>query len=133
MPAATSHEFASALAERLNAVAPAEFSVAADDVDVVMTYRGQWVGSTGMAELVESSENLDHLPDNLATAAEAIMASVQDWIADSTGRPWPGTRSQPNPHAAVCGNQLSMWFGDDPGAPTLALPDLTVPAAVATD
>ncbi|MBA2323347.1 MAG: hypothetical protein H0V92_04770 [Pseudonocardiales bacterium] len=72
------------------------------------------LGSTGMAALVEDSENLDHRPENLETAARAVLSGVQDWIADTTTQPWPGAGGQmPNPDARVRSDAIEMWFGDD--------------------
>lgn len=111
-PAASSLRFAAELAERLAEVVPAGFAVDASDVTVVLRHDGAMVGSTDMAELVEDSENLHLLPDNLETAARAILSNVQDWIADTTTEPWPGDHSLPNPDAHVIGDRLEMWFGD---------------------
>jgi hypothetical protein len=113
VPGASSPDFAAELAIRLNEVVPEGFTVTAERENVVLRHGAEVVGSTDMAELVESSENLDHLPGNFETAARAIMSNVQDWIADTTYEPWPGTRSQPNPNARAQGHQLDMWFGDD--------------------
>jgi hypothetical protein len=132
VPAATSHEFAVELADRVNEVVPAGFAVTADEVSVVLSQDGARIGSTDMAELVESSENLDHLPDNLRTAAWAILSNVQDGIADTTATPWPGERSQPNPRVEIVGDQLRMWFGEAE-SPTLELRALTVPVIQETD
>jgi hypothetical protein len=93
---------------------------------------GARIGSTEMAELVEDSENLEYLPDDLRTAASAILSNVQDWISDATAAPWPGTRSQPNPGVEIDGDQLRLWFGER-DSPVLELRSLTVPVVTNTE
>lgn len=127
MPAASSPDFAAELAIRLNEVAPDGFTVIADNVSVVLRHNGGFVGSTDMAELIEDSENLDLLPENLETAARAVLSNVQDWIADTTTEPWPGERSLPNPDAHVTGDRLEMWWGDQDN-PVLKLRPLDLAA-----
>ena len=127
MPAASSLKFAAELAIRLNEVVPDGFTVVAEDENVVLRHNGKVVGSTGMAEIVESSENLDHLPQNMETGARAILSNVQDWIADTTTEPWPGKRSLPNPDAQVTGERLEAWFGDQDN-PVLKLRPLDLAA-----
>lgn len=100
---------------------PDGFAVIAEDESVILRHGSEVIGSTGMAELVESSENLDHLPGNLETAARAILANVQDWVASRSAQPWPGERSQPNPDARMTGQQLRLWYGDQ-NDPVLELP-----------
>jgi hypothetical protein len=124
-PAASSSEFAAALAARLNEVAPEGFTVIAEHATVAIRQHGGVTGFTDVAELVESSENLDHLPKNLSTAARAILSAVQDWIADTSNQPWPVTTRQPNPGVRVTGTHLAMWFGD-PDEPMLTLRPLDV-------
>ena len=99
------------------------FTVIAEHENVVLRHNGEVIGSTSMADLVESSENLDHLPENLETAARAILSNVQDWIADTSYEPWPGTQSQPNPGAQFSDGILAMWFGDQEN-PVLSLAPL---------
>jgi hypothetical protein len=122
-PAASSPDFAAELATRLNEVVPDGFTVIAEHENVVLRHNGEVIGSTSMADLVESSENLDHLPENLETAARAILSNVQDWIADTSYEPWPGTQSQPNPGAQFSDGILAMWFGDQEN-PVLSLAPL---------
>ncbi len=126
----SSHDLAEALARRLDDVAPAGVTVRAQASDLAVLHAGRVVGISGAPAILETVEALQEPAENLETAVRAALSSVQDYIADATTEPWPGTGGrQPNPDARVEANTVSMWFGPE-NAPVLRLPpiDLTAPA-----
>ena len=126
----SSHDLAVALARRLGEVAPAEVTVRVQEADLVVLHAGRVVGVSGAPAILETVEALQEPAENLETAVRAALSAVQDYIAEATTEPWPGTGgSHPNPDARVEASTLSMWFGPE-DAPVLRLPpiDLTAPA-----
>ena len=88
------------------------------------------MGISGAPAILETVEALHEPAENLETAVRATLSAVQDYIAEATTEPWPGTGGrQPNPDARVEASMVSMWFGPE-DAPVLRLPpiDLTAPA-----
>ena len=127
----SSHDLAVALARRLNDVAPAGITVQAQGSDLAVLQDGRIVGVSGAPAILETVEALQEPRANLETAVRAALSGVQDYVADVTAEPWPGTGGrQPNPDARVQSDTLSMWFGDE-DAPVLRLPSLrlTQPSA----
>ena len=57
--------------------------------------------------------------DNLVGTAVQALDELQDYIAEATHDPWPGTTAQPRPHARIQAGSLHLGYGD-PGAPVLA-------------
>ena len=120
----SSHDLAVALARRLNGVTPAGITVQAQGSDLAVLQGGQIVGVSGAPAILETVEALREPRANLETAVRAALSGVQDYIADVTAEPWPGTGgSQPTPDARVESDTVSMWFGDE-DAPVLRLPSL---------
>ena len=125
----SSHDLAVGLARRLDDVAPAGITVRADDSDLVVLHDGRVVGISGAPAILETVEALHEPAENLETAVRAALSAVQDYIAETTTEPWPGTGGrQPNPDARLEVNTVLMWFGPE-GAPVLRLPpiDLATP------
>jgi hypothetical protein len=125
----SSHDLAVALARRLDDVAPAGVTVRAQASDLAVLHAGRVVGISGAPAILETVEALQEPAENLETAVRAALSAVQDYIADATTEPWPGTGGmQPNPDARVEASSVSMWFGPE-DAPVLRLPpiDLTAP------
>jgi hypothetical protein len=77
------------------------------------------------------------LEDQLITAAEAALHLSQQWVAEETTEPWPavsGTQYHgfPNPHAALVGDELRVWFGRSEN-PVLEIGPFDVSAIVLRD
>jgi hypothetical protein len=126
----SSHDLAVALARRLDEVAPAGVAVRVQASDLVVLHAGRVLGISGAPAILETVEALHEPAENLETAVRATLSAVQDYIAEATTEPWPGTGGrQPNPDARVEASTVSMWFGPE-DAPVLRLPpiDLTAPA-----
>ena len=125
----SSHDLAVALARRLDDVAPAGVTVRAQASGLAVLHAGRVVGISGAPAILETVEALREPDENLETAVRAALSAVQDYIAEATTEPWPGTGGgQPNPDARVEASTVSMWFGPE-DAPVLRLPpiDLTAP------
>jgi hypothetical protein len=120
----SSRDLAVALARRLDEVAPSGITVRADDSSLAVLHAGQVVGISGAPAILETVEALHEPAENLETAVRAALSAVQDYIAETTTEPWPGTGGrQPNPDARIDANVISMWFGSE-GAPVLRLPPI---------
>lgn len=112
-PGASSLKLAAQLAERLNEVAPDGFTVTAEDIAVVVSHNGEFVGASEAPAILETVEGIRDPGEAIVTAAAAVISGVQDFIADTSAEPWPGTRDQPDPDVRRTGDQLEMWFGDE--------------------
>ena len=120
----SSRELAEALARRLNEVVPDRISVRLQGSELAVLYDGEVVGISGAPEILETVEALHEPAENLETAVRASLSGVQDYIADVTTEPWPGTGGwQPNPDARVDADVVSMWFGPE-DTPVLRLPPI---------
>jgi hypothetical protein len=126
----SSHDLAVALARRLDDVAPAGVTVRAQASDLAVLHGGRVIGISGAPAILETVEALREPAENLETAVRAALSAVQDYIAEATTEPWPGTDGrQPNPDARVEANTVSMWFGPE-DAPVLRLPPIYLTAPV---
>lgn len=111
-PVVSSPDLAAELAIRLNEVAPEGFTVIAEHTYVAVRYNGELIGRSGAAEFLESIEGIQNPPEAIKRAVRVILDTVQDYVADTSTEPWPGTRDQPNPGIRLSGSHLEMWFGD---------------------
>lgn len=124
----SSRDLATALADRLNEVVPPGFLVRAEDSELIVIHDGQIVGISGAPAIMDTAEAVKHPRENLEAAARAALSGVQDYVADTTAEPWPGTGgSQPNPDARVGEGRVLLWFGPE-DAPLLALPPIVLTA-----
>ena len=57
--------------------------------------------------------------ENIVGVAVQALSELQDYISEATHTPWPGTTSQPSPHAQILDAHLHLWYGD-PDNPILA-------------
>jgi len=116
-------EFASLLAERVQSVVPQGFAVSAARGWVSVWHDDDPGASTGVRSIVISHERR---PEGLASAASAVLNSVQDYISEELRTPWPTIPGGPtltHPDAVVEGSVLRMWFGDR-NSPVLAMGDI---------
>jgi len=126
----SSRDLAAALARRLDDVAPTRITVRADDSNLAVLHDGQVLGISGAPAILETAEALHEPAENLETAVRAALSAVQDYIAEATTEPWPGTGGrQPNPDARVEANTVLMWFGPE-GDPVLSLPPIDLATGI---
>ena len=118
--------FAAALAERLDHVVPSGLSVCARGSSVAVHGPGAARPASEAAEIV-SDEDGRALADRIETAARAILNGVQDEVMEILTEQWPAglNGSAVYPNARVEGDQLLMWFGEEP-SPVIVLPPLPV-------
>jgi hypothetical protein len=125
-PVVSSPGLAAELAIRLNEVAPAGFTVEAENNQVTVRHLGELVGRSGAAEVLDSVEGTQSPVEAIERAARVILDTVRDYFVDISTRPWPGERSGADPGVLMSGSVLELWFGDrsDPVL-TLRAIDLT--------
>jgi hypothetical protein len=125
-PVVSSPDLATELAIRLNEVAPAGFTVEAENNQVTVRHLGELVGRSGAAEVLDSVEGTQSPVEAIERAARVILDTVRDYFVDTSTRPWPGERSGADPGVSMSGSVLELWFGDrsDPVL-TLRAIDLT--------
>jgi hypothetical protein len=123
------------LADRLAAVVPAGFYVEAAGGMLRYTCdEGRFPGQQGdyhcgaAGTFVRDNFGLygETDADNIAGVATQALDELQDYISEATHDPWPGLRSQPSPHARICGATLHLWYGD---ATNVALGCALIPLA----
>lgn len=119
-PVLSSPDLAAELAIRLNEVAPAGFTVEAEDNQVTVRHLGELVGRSGAAEVLDSVEGTKSPVEAIERAARVILDTVRDYFVDISTRPWPGERSGADPGVLMSGSVLELWFGDR-SAPVLTL------------
>lgn len=110
-----------ALADRLSAIVPAGFHVAA--TDGMLRYsaeEGRFPGQSGdYRPGTASSYVRDNFgvygssdEENIVGVAVQALSELQDYVSEATHTPWPGTTSQPSPHGRIIDSRLNLWFGD---------------------
>ncbi len=127
-------DFAALLADRLAAIVPAGFRVEARDGWLWYSAdRGRFPGQHGdycvgqVAMDVTASFGADGEPDaDLVGPAVQALDELQDYVSEATHDPWPGTRSQPGPHARIRDSMLHLGYGD-PDVPVLACDPIPLP------
>src|SRR5262249_24440110 len=115
------------LAERLNKIAPPGFHVLAGDGMLLYS-------ATGSARRVGTSgtyirANLDYSQpsaERIRLVSEQALDEFQDYIAEATAEPWPGTGQVPRAHAEVRGSRLHLWYGSA-DAPVLQCSPIDIP------
>lgn len=123
--AALSRDVAAALAERLDEVAPAGFTVTSDGASVLVHRAGLVVGvSSAPGVLDEDGEGLPE--ERVGGVAAAVLSGLQDDISESLTEPWPVLGGiMVNADARQSGDVVDMWFGDEQG-PAIRLRPLVV-------
>jgi hypothetical protein len=116
--------FTQALADRLAAIVPAGFHIEAGDGMLWYSadpgrFPGQQndyhVGRSGtyVRENLGGFEGDDE--DGLVAVAVQALDELEDYVDEATHDPWPGTRRQPRPHAAIRDAALHLWYADGDG------------------
>lgn len=112
--------FASFLADRLAAIVPEGFSVTARDGMLWYSatpgkfpgqQRDYQVGSSGTYVRANFGMHGGTAEDHVAGLAAQALDELQDFISEATHEPWPGSRSQPQARAGICGQSLHLWYG----------------------
>lgn len=125
---ALSHELTAFLGDQLRTLAEGSgFSITTDGPDLVVVGGDGHESRNATASILEDDDPRP-AEERAATAARAVLGHVQDAIARSTGRPWPGEGTGlPLPGAAVEDGSLIAWFGDR-DAPAWRSDTLPLPA-----
>jgi len=110
----SSHDLATELADRLNDIVPQGFVVQVRDSELVVMQGERVLGVSGAPVIMDSVDAIKNPHENLETAVRAALSGVQDFIAETTREPWPGSGgTQPNPDARVDGDRVHLWFGSE--------------------
>jgi hypothetical protein len=124
------------LADRLSAIVPAGFQVdAADGMLWYSSGAGRLPGQLGSYRAGTSGTHAranfgvygDTDEDNIIGLAVQALDELQDYVSEATGEPWPGTTTQPRPHALIRDSRLLLWYGDL-GSVVLACEPIPLPA-----
>jgi hypothetical protein len=110
---------AALLAECFAQVLPAGIAVTA--ADGMLWYSCSFVGGQAGSYVRENIGVFDG-PDEEQIISVAVHAldDLQDYVSEAITDPWPGTTSQPPPHAEIRDSVLHLWYGE-PDAVVLAL------------
>ncbi|HEY6294232.1 MAG TPA: hypothetical protein VIX15_01085 [Streptosporangiaceae bacterium] len=109
------------LADRLAAVVPAGFHVAA--ADGMLWYsaeEGRFPGQSGNYRVGQAGTHVrDNFgaygasdEENIVGVAVQALSELQDYISEATHTPWPGTTSQPSPQGQILDSYLHLWYED---------------------
>jgi hypothetical protein len=125
--------FIELLADRLSRIVPAGFHVQAEDG--ILWYSSEQGDLPGRTGNYSAGRSGTYVRDNFSlhgTTGEEHMTGVavqaldelQDYVSEATSEPWPGTGSQPRPHARIGGSHLELWYGnpDDPALACESIP-----------
>jgi hypothetical protein len=128
---------ATLLADRLSAIVPAGFHVAAQDG--MLQYSAESGKFPGQLSDHHVGRSGTYIRDNFGVYGEsdrenivgvAVQAldELQDYISEATHMPWPGEGSQPSPHGRILDSHLDLWYGDNERAilvcEPIPLPDI---------
>lgn len=119
---------ADAIAASISTVIPSPFQVTAGNgaITVVSSAPRSLASTTMFSWLLEETDDLA-VPADIATAALAVLNSVQDYIIEALfGESWPSYTDDtrlPLPQAAVIDGVLQMWYGTATKA-ALRVPDV---------
>ena len=112
---------AAVLADRLSAIVPDGFHVAA--ADGMLWYsaeQGRFPGQSGDYRIgragtyVRDNFGVYGASDEANVIGVAVQAldELQDYVSEATHEPWPGTTSQPRSHGRILNSHLNLWYGD---------------------
>jgi hypothetical protein len=111
-----------ALADRLVPMVPAGPIVTAADGMLWYTAEpGQFPGQSGGYRVGRAGT---YIRDNFSAHGTSdeeravgvtvqALSELQDYVSEATRLPWPGTASQPDPHARIANAHLEFWYGGD--------------------
>jgi hypothetical protein len=99
------------LARRMQDVVPSGIgiTVEGDMLWFSSTSHHGTAGSYGCQWLSEGEGKREHL---LAEACRRALGDLQDFVAEATTEPWPGSGSMPHAGARVQDGSVLLWYGD---------------------
>lgn len=112
---------ASLLVDRLTKIVPDGFYVAFDGKMIWYTAEeGRFPGQQNTYEVGKSGDHFianltlpdDAFEDRVTEAARLALGHLQDYVAEATHDPWPGTKRMPRAEAETRNSKLYLWFGD---------------------
>jgi len=121
-PSRAAIRLAELLAERLDAVVPSRFRIAAEGAWVSLYDGETWDCSVGVASLLDQATDPDApaaARDSFASYAETVSQSVlsnmQDGVSEATTDPWPALPdgSMALPGTRTDGERVFLWYGPD--------------------
>ena len=105
------NRFSAALADRLAAIVPGGFHVAAADGMLWYSAEAGGIGRAGTYVRDNFGVYGPSDEDNIVGVAVQALGELQDYISEATGTPWPGSTSQPSPHGQIRDSYLHLWYG----------------------
>jgi hypothetical protein len=121
-PSPAAIRFAELLAERLDAVVPSRFRVAANGAWVSLYDGETWDCSIGVASLLDQAIDPDvpaaareSFASYAETVAQSVLSNVQDAISEATTDPWPALPDggMALPGTRTDGERVFLWYGPD--------------------
>lgn len=112
------------LCDRMKEVIPSGIGVSTEGDRLVFrsSYSAGRAGSYACQWLHQGTGSFS---ERVRQAARLAFSDLQDFVAEETTEPWPGTTSPPTPHARLEAGHVMVWFGD-PQTPDLAITPLLV-------
>src|SRR4051812_2163407 len=116
---------AATLATRLQAVVPPPFHVRAENGWVSYFNGPQWVGSTGVASILDQdlagepdepgARDEPRQADQICSICWNVLNSVQDMISEATREPWPRLPQggMADPGSRVEAGHIHLWYGPE--------------------
>src|SRR5205814_643299 len=100
-----------ALVERLAAVVPSPVSLVAVGSDIEVSAGQGRYGQVTM-DLSAFGPLRGHITENefLRAACCHVLDAVQDYVAEATTEPWPGTREMPEPVVEVSADAIKLAY-----------------------
>ncbi|HEV3211951.1 MAG TPA: hypothetical protein VGZ03_01005 [Acidimicrobiales bacterium] len=102
-------EFATAVAKRLDAIAPNGWSVWVEGQMVTCGADPTKGGYSDGPFFIPETRDLTI--EEMIASAECAMANLQESVLESTGELWPGG-PRPHQHVDVDPDQMVLWYGD---------------------
>ena len=119
----SSRELAADLADRLNQIVPAGFTVRSEGIRVNVYQDGRDLGGSPALVILAERDGRS-VDEKIETAVLAVLSDIQDRIIEACKGPWPGGFGRgadlPMPDCRVTGDRLRLWFGEE-NAPVISV------------
>lgn len=102
------NQLAQLLAERMQEVVPAGFTVECDP-DGMLCFDDRASGSYAPQWLLKGYGDIEQ---RIQHACWVALGDLQDVVCEETTEPWPGTKVFPRAGALIDGGQVHLWYGD---------------------